>query len=343
MNYLRNTWYAAAWSDEIGRTPLARTLLDRPILFYRTEAGRVAAIGNRCPHRFAPLSKGKLFGDAIECPYHGLRFDASGACIHNPHGGGKIPAAAHVPAYAVAECHGLVWLWGGEAAKADPGRIAELGHLQDAALGTVRGYVRMHAHYQLGIDNLIDLSHTQFVHSDTLASKSYGEAHPEVTQEKQTVSVRLSIPNSDVPPAYRRHVDDPNAPVDYWLDATWTAPAMVVNDVGITAPGMPRGQGFRSFGVHILTPETQRTAHYFYAHSRNRKIHDPAVDEQIRQWHKVGFGEQDKPIIEASAAMMGDEVDPLQLGAVLLPTDAGALRARRVLAALIAAEQATAA
>src|SRR3546814_16896615 len=74
--YLRNAWYAAAWSEEIGGTPLGRTFLEQPVVLFRETDGTTVALADRCPHRFAPLSKGKLVGNAIECPYHGLRFGA---------------------------------------------------------------------------------------------------------------------------------------------------------------------------------------------------------------------------------------------------------------------------
>lgn len=340
MTYLRNIWYAVAWSDEIDRTPLGRTILEEPVVFYRTEAGKAVAIGGRCPHRFAPLANGKLIGDAVQCPYHGLQFGTDGRCVHSPHGDGRVPEAAKVPAYIVAEKHGLVWLWTGAIGAANFDLIPDLSHLDNPALGTVKGYMSMNAHYQLGIDNLIDLSHTQFVHNDTLQSDGYDDGRVEVVQVGQTVTVKLSMPNSPVPIAYKRHVHDPDGRVDYWLDATWSAPGMVLNDVGVTEPGQAREAGIRSTGLHICTPAGARTAHYFYAHSRNTKIDDPEVDEQIRRWHHHGFAEQDKPIIESSAAMMGDEVDPLKLGAVLLPTDGGAVRARRLLAKMIRDEAA---
>ena len=55
MQVLRNTWYVAAWPDEIGSdTLLGRTILNQPVLMFRKGDGTPAAIGDRCPHRFAP-------------------------------------------------------------------------------------------------------------------------------------------------------------------------------------------------------------------------------------------------------------------------------------------------
>jgi nitrite reductase/ring-hydroxylating ferredoxin subunit len=103
--YLRNAWYVAAWSDDIGDDALvARTIMDEPIVLYRKAAGGVAAIEDRCAHRFAPLSMGKIVGgDRIQCPYHGLEFDGSGACVKNPHGTKSIPPRARVKSYPIIE------------------------------------------------------------------------------------------------------------------------------------------------------------------------------------------------------------------------------------------------
>src|SRR5437868_1009177 len=99
--YLRNAWYAAAWEHELPSDKLlARRILNEPIVLYRTSDGGIAALADRCPHRFAPLHAGKIVdGDRVQCGYHGLEFDKSGACSRNPHGTGNIPARARVKSY----------------------------------------------------------------------------------------------------------------------------------------------------------------------------------------------------------------------------------------------------
>ena len=86
--YLGNAWYVAAWSDDLTEGQLlARTILKEPVVLYRKSDGAVVALGDRCPHRFAPLHMGKIVhGDRVQCPYHGLEFDQTGACVLNPHG-----------------------------------------------------------------------------------------------------------------------------------------------------------------------------------------------------------------------------------------------------------------
>jgi vanillate O-demethylase monooxygenase subunit len=83
--FLQNCWYVAAWDHElIDRTLLARTILEKPVLVYRGDSGRVVALDNRCCHRGAKLSNGRMEGDDIRCMYHGLKFDPSGKCIQIP-------------------------------------------------------------------------------------------------------------------------------------------------------------------------------------------------------------------------------------------------------------------
>ena len=89
--YLRNCWYVAGWADDLGASPLARTFLDEPVALFRDGDGVAHAIAGRCPHRFAPLGHGQIVDGALQCPYHGLRFDGSGACVFNPHESGVVP------------------------------------------------------------------------------------------------------------------------------------------------------------------------------------------------------------------------------------------------------------
>lgn len=94
MEFIRNTWYAAMWSQDLKPGELvARTYLNEPVVLFREPDGRVNAIEDVCPHRLAPLSMGKLVGDGkhIRCAYHGLEFNGAGKCALNP------PSCAAMP------------------------------------------------------------------------------------------------------------------------------------------------------------------------------------------------------------------------------------------------------
>jgi phenylpropionate dioxygenase-like ring-hydroxylating dioxygenase large terminal subunit len=79
--FLRNCWYAAGWSKDFAVEQLyAVTILNEPIVIYRKEDGAPAALQDRCCHRLAPLSMGRLEGENLRCMYHGLKFAPSGRC-----------------------------------------------------------------------------------------------------------------------------------------------------------------------------------------------------------------------------------------------------------------------
>lgn len=138
-DYLRNGWYASGWADELqpGRM-LARTVTDRPLLIYRAESGAAFCLFDRCPHRFAPLSRGKLEGESVRCNYHGMRFGGSGACVENPHG--AVVSALRVASFPLVERHEILWVWLGEGGAADPGaHTGPVVHRQVAAHGDLQG------------------------------------------------------------------------------------------------------------------------------------------------------------------------------------------------------------
>ena len=116
--FLKNCWYVAAWSRDVGRELFGRVLLNEYIVLYRKEDGTPVALENRCPHRNLPLSEGNLVGDEIECGYHGMIFNCDGACTHLP-GSEEAPGWATVRRYPVAERNGWVFYWPGDPALAD--------------------------------------------------------------------------------------------------------------------------------------------------------------------------------------------------------------------------------
>jgi phenylpropionate dioxygenase-like ring-hydroxylating dioxygenase large terminal subunit len=169
VTYRKNVWYVAGWSEELSDQLLSRRLFDRQILLYRKADNTIAALADRCPHRFAPLSLGTRSGVAVQCGYHGLTFDGSGACIHNPFSD-KIPAAARVQSWAVVERYDIIWLWGGDPAEAEYALIPDFSMIQNSeAVKAVNGYTLIEAPYEFATDNLMDLSHIEFVHKGMFA------------------------------------------------------------------------------------------------------------------------------------------------------------------------------
>jgi vanillate O-demethylase monooxygenase subunit len=338
--FLRNVWYMAGWSEELDQNLLSRRIAGRPTVFYRKLDGSIAALLDRCPHRFAPLSKGKREGDSLVCPYHGLTFDAQGACVRNPFSG-TIPAAARVTSWACEERDGIVWMWGGEPGEADPAKIPDFCVVRhQPGRKVLRGYTHVQAPYEFCTDNLLDLSHIEFVHTGTFGGEGviFAGKH-EVIDEGETLHSNWWMPGVAAPAPTRPPFEEGQL-TDHWLDMRWNAPATMSLNLGATLPGRPREEGYSIGGqAHIVTPETETTCHYFTCNARHNNIDDPALDAFLTQLFAEAFDVEDKPIIEASFANMEASdfwsAKPLSLG-----VDQGGTRARRKIEALLKAEAA---
>lgn len=341
MEYLRNTWYLAAWSNVIKPGELfPRTLLDRPVVFFRDAGGGVVALDDRCPHRFAPLSLGKLDGERLRCGYHGLEFDRCGACVHNPHGAGRIPPAAKVRTHPVVERYGGVWFWAGDE-EPDTGLIPDFSQLDDETYVTRRDHLVMEAPYGLIIDNLLDCSHTSFLHDGVLGNAEMLPVRTEVVQDGTTVRVIRYAKSVPPPGMFDMLFRNDKQPVDTWTNFRWDPPSHLLLDAGVTAPGRPNAEGTGYFGTHILTPETTTTTHYHTAATR-WGVQPGTESEEIRlkisDLRRFAFQQQDEPMIRAQhrniQAFRSEELRP-----VPLETDKGVVRYQRIMDQLLAAER----
>ncbi|HMN43033.1 MAG TPA: aromatic ring-hydroxylating dioxygenase subunit alpha [Povalibacter sp.] len=339
MTFLLNCWYVAAWSDELGAQPLGRRILDEPVVMYRLPSGAAVALQGRCPHRFAPLHLGKVVGADIQCPYHGLRFNAEGACTFNPQGNGATPKALHVKTYPLIEKYGTLWIWMGPPERADPALLPDYGFLEDPQLARIQGYIHSRAHYELLTDNLLDLGHVDFLHETTLGCEATARAKTTVRVSGNTVTCDRWMANDFQGPLPSVLLGRVGQRVDAWLDVKWDPPALVTLTFGMTDVGGARENGMQTLNVHFMTPETQTSTHYFWASSRAFRTDDHELSEQMLHGINLAFNQEDKPMIEAQQAMMGT-TDLWSLKPVLLAGDAAPVQARRVLARLIESERA---
>lgn len=331
--FLKNAWYVVAWSDEVGRELLERTVLGESLVLYRRQDGSPVVMGNRCPHRFSPLHMGKLLGDEVECPYHGLRYDSSGSCVLNPHG--KLPTKAKLSTYPLVEKHNMLWIWPGDPDKCDELTIPDFScHTEASGFRSVGGVIEMDANYELITDNLVDLTHASYLHEGLLGSEAIVRGEREVIQEGSTVWSNLWCPDGLAPPAWDAAFGHYGKPVDHFVYMRWDAPAHMLLDVGVTPPGQTREDGVWALGTDILTPVSETKSLYFWALSRNYALDSEEIDEVWRQSIALAFEGQDKPILEAQQKMLGDqEFDDLK--PILLASDAGPSRVRKTLRRLI--------
>jgi phenylpropionate dioxygenase-like ring-hydroxylating dioxygenase large terminal subunit len=335
-NWLRNRWYQAGWADEVtAETPLVRTLLNEPILFYRKADGNIAALFDRCPHRFAPLSAGTIDGDTVTCGYHGLGFASSGACVTNPHG--PITSNMRVTAYPVAERHTALWIWMGDPALADAAHIPDLSFIDETPeAARIQMYMPTQANYQLITDNILDLSHADYLHPTSLGGIIVG-ARATTREEGDTVVAEWNSQDCVPPPAFVAMVA-PAERADIWTEVVWQAPALMILGTAAKPTGVPRTATDESYTLHNMVPETETSTHYFACSTRRFLIDDADFSTFLKSTLEHAFVHEDKPMLEKQQARMGTP-DLWALDPILLKVDAAAVRARRKLDALIVAER----
>ncbi len=334
--YLRNTWYVAGWADELGAEPVARTFLEEPVALFRDEAGVAHAIAGRCPHRFAPLGHGKVVDNALECPYHGLRFNAAGACVFNPHEKGVVPRVS-VAAYPLVELHNLLWIWMGEADAADPALIPDFAWLADPTWEPVRGYKLAEGHYELYSDNILDISHSNFVHP-ALKADAWTIGKRSFRTEGDTVWTEYEHPDDYLSDGINMILGRQGQRQDFWCGIRWNAPATLLLDYRAGDPGTPREEMTILPSLHAFTPQDGNFTHYIWAVARDFALGVPEVNAGMKAALEYAFEHEDMPIIrDAHRLMAGREFWSLK--PLVMTGDSGGVRARRVLERLISAEE----
>jgi vanillate O-demethylase monooxygenase subunit len=329
--FLRNGWYVAASADEIGRTPLSRLLLGEPVVLYRREDGLPVALEDRCRHRRAPLSKGKIIGDRLQCGYHGFTFDPSGACVAIP-GQDNVPARIGVRSYPLVERHGFIWIWMGEAAKADPSGIPDFKENVASGWWPTRVLLPIKAHYQLVVENLLDLSHVAFVHGETIGSDDTN-ATLEFDRGADYVRLIRKAPDIATPHFYLLNGLGPRS--DQVKTITFIPPCFVSILVTTTerAPGKADPRSVNILIHHACVPETESSMHYFIVSARDFDTGPGAADKSHQTLMKV-FNE-DRDIIEAQENCV--ELDPAS-PYISTNLDWGSVQMRRMITHLVGQE-----
>ena len=341
MQFLHNYWYVAARAEEVGDTPLARTILDEAIVMFRGPDGKAIALEDRCCHRHLPLSEGAVVDGTIRCGYHGLRFDGTGACIEVP-GQTRVPPGALVKSYPVIERHPFVWLWMGDPAAADPAALIDFPWFEAPGRRERGELFHANCNYALLVDNLMNFTHLTYVHGTTIGNAAVTDS-AEVTTKRDGDRVRIERNMHDVPPpptyaAAGGIVGN----VDRFQRIQFTPPSYVWVNAGVVpledggSNGLAKGVALERHTLHAITPETGRSTHYFWATAHDLNTYDEAAMELMHDEFCTAFTE-DLGILEAQQKSM--ERHP---GAPSIDTnnDSGGLEVTRILERLIAAEAA---
>ena len=333
--FLHNRWYVAALSTEVVEQPLARTVLNQPIVFYRDTEGVAIALEDRCVHRQAPLSLGEVIGDNLQCGYHGFTYDRSGACVRVP-SQSLVPPGACVRAYPIIEKQGFVYVWPGDPALSHNVAPFDFPFVNKEGWNKRYASLRGQFDYRLLIDNLLDLTHLTFTHKKTIGAGGVAEQGRAKT-ERDGEQVRVTRLMDDIAPApVHVEVTGYNGNVDRWQIIEFTPPCYVALDVGNAKTGQGGHEATAKLidrrTLHIATPETENSTLYFWVstyssvsmtHDQEQTIYDRTMDVLA----------EDVAMIEGQQSRLDGSIPMVDV-----TEDAGQIAARQTLARLVAEE-----
>ncbi|MEO0687231.1 MAG: Rieske 2Fe-2S domain-containing protein, partial [Cyanobacteria bacterium J06649_11] len=198
-----NQWYAVIESKKINsKKPLGLRRFGEKIVLWRNEQGEVVCFPDRCSHRGAELSTGKIVNNCIECPYHGLQFDSHGTCRVIPANGknAPVPPAFNMPYYAVREAHGLIWVWYGKLREEYPPiPWIEKPGMSVQGVFSAELSKEVPLHYSRFIEGSLDIHHIHFVHNSLIPGIGNFVESNEVTLKDDLLEINGKVRQEDRP------------------------------------------------------------------------------------------------------------------------------------------------
>jgi phenylpropionate dioxygenase-like ring-hydroxylating dioxygenase large terminal subunit len=339
--FARNHWYVAAWSNEVGARPLGRRLLGEPVVLFRQADNSAAALIDRCPHRLVPLSLGSCVQGRLRCTYHGLEFDGSGQCVHIP-AQSLIPPRAQTRSFPVIERYGLIWVWMGDPALANPASVPTVEKHGEPGWEVIDGGYQHHPSSYLNIiENLMDPAHTTFLHPNTIGNPLAMDKKVTTEKTDQYIVAYRWLENTQPSPHDRRRLNVADITIDRGQFFYFYLPSMSRVDTIVIPAGTTRTEenmckGLRSYSYKFLTPQSESATHFFWLHVRNYQLGDQEAAGKLRAALEQTYTED--LAIELAMQRSQEETGIRQI--VSLEIDRAPLMAVRMLQRMIEAEQA---
>jgi phenylpropionate dioxygenase-like ring-hydroxylating dioxygenase large terminal subunit len=222
------------------------------------------------------------------------------------------------------------------AAPADEGKVPDFGVLDNVPelYTTKRDCITIKANYRLVIDNLLDLSHTSYLHEGILGNADTVESEITAEQDGDEVVISRYATNSAPPGMFAQFWPDHPSSVDKFTKMSWMPPANLRLVTGICKMGAPPESGTGYNAIHMLTPQNERSTLYHFTAVRfgvmttDEKLNRD-LQKKIAEMRRFAFAEQDGPMIEAQQRLIENADKPLD--PVILAVDVGPVRYKRIL------------
>ena len=299
-----NVWTPVIEAKHIRRKAVRVVVAGEPIVLFRDRHGTIGALIDRCPHRGAALSLGRVSEDGcLECPFHGWRFDRAGVNQHipfNPDAKRDRLGAAALPARQIAD---LIWIRTSPGAQISDEPVAPDGLTK---VGLARTYVERlwNCHWTRAMENMLDSPHLPFVHRRTI-----GRA----MRRRLRADTRMDVTWEETPWGGRARASQDGETSPAFLD--YYRPNMMV--LNIPVPG-------KHLRIHALViPEEMGRTRLILAGSR-----DFARTSLLNPWFSWQNGyiaNEDKAVVESGGSM---EVPPASME-LSVATDKATLQFRK--------------
>lgn len=282
-------WHPVADAGSLDSAPVAVRLLGNDLVLWRDAGGTIHAWPDRCPHRGARLSLGRIAEGRLECPYHGWQFDAAGQCRHVPALPQFVPPATHrVQALDAREAHGLVWVRLADGEVAPPLFGAEgddrLRKLNCGPYEVATSAPRI-------VENFLDMAHFGFVHEGWLGARDATAI--DAYQVEETATGLRATQCKAWQPQSNLHSTTP-AQVEYSYEVTgpYTAVLAKIPEAGTVA--VPDWR--ESIALFICPLEPERSRVWF----RLAVADFDSSDDKLRGFQDTIF-RQDQPVLESQS------------------------------------------
>lgn len=283
----KTLWHPVALGADVVDAPVGVRLLDQDLVLWRDAQGQAQAFVDRCPHRGARLSMGRVEDGHLECPYHGWQFAPGGQCI-------KVPALAQftpppsqcVKSFAIREAYGLIWV---QMEQADDVALPVFAAEEDARLRKTHcGPYDVQASAPRIIENFLDMSHFGFVHEGWLGSRDATAI--EAYQVESTATGVLATNCKAIQPQSNLH-STAAAEVQYTYEVTapYSAVLVKIPEAGTSL------DGWRESIALFICPVTPETSRVWF---RMAMADFESTDEQLQAFQHTIFL-QDKPVLES--------------------------------------------
>ncbi|MDZ4146222.1 MAG: aromatic ring-hydroxylating dioxygenase subunit alpha [Burkholderiales bacterium] len=280
-------WHPVAACAEVAGAPVAARLLERELVLWRAADGAVHAWADRCPHRGARLSMGRVQADRLECPYHGWQFAAGGQCVHVPALPEFVPPAGHcATVFEAVEAHGLVWVRLAPGASALSAFAAEAdAHLRKLLCGpydVATSAPRI-------VENFLDMAHFSFVHEGWLGARDATAVDAYVVEHTPTGLLATQC-KAWQPQSSPQATGPAQVEYTYEVTAPYTAVLTKLPDAAAVATA-----GYRESIALFIAPLAPEASRVWF---RLAVADFASPDDKLRAFQHTIFT-QDQPVLES--------------------------------------------